>query len=100
MVAVKSCVRTVSFSEVIRLAGGAVALFKCDIEGSEYDLFERAKPQDLRAVSRYAIEYHDNLRPGTLDLLRRRLAPTHDVRTRSVGDPGFGMLYATVKSSR
>jgi FkbM family methyltransferase len=94
----KSDIRTISFSEVIRMAGGAVALFKCDIEGSEYDLFESAEPQDLRAVSRYAIEYHDILRPGTLDLLRRRLASTHDILTRPARDPGYGMLYATVKS--
>lgn len=71
-------VRTIPFSEVLRLAGGSVALFKCDIEGSEYELIQCAAPHELRAVSRYAIEYHEVIRPGTLHLLRSRLAATHD----------------------
>jgi FkbM family methyltransferase len=91
-------VRTISFAEAVRLAGGAVALFKCDIEGSEYELFKHATPDDLRAVSRFSIEYHDNLCPGTLDLLRRRLAATHDLITRPASDSEYGMLYATRKS--
>jgi FkbM family methyltransferase len=93
-----SDVRTIPFSEIIRLAGGAVTLFKYDIEGAEYDLFERADCRDLRSVSRYAMEYHDNLRPGTLDLLTRRLASTHEVLTRPISDFGYGMVYATLKS--
>jgi FkbM family methyltransferase len=93
-----SGVRTISFSEVLRLAGGSVNLFKCDIEGSEYELIQHAEPHELRAVSRYAIEYHEAIRPGTLQLLRSRLAATHNVMTCPAGDLGYGMLYAKLKS--
>lgn len=84
-----------SFADALRLAGTArVALFKIDIEGSEYDLFEHAEAADLARVDRFAIEYHDLIRPGTLELLRSRLAPTHEVVGES-GEPGqYGMLYA------
>jgi hypothetical protein len=78
----------------------SVALFKCDIEGSEYDLFHAAKSGDIQRVQRYAIEFHNNIRPGTLDLLRDRLSATHDLVIQSAGpDPqsGYGMLYATAK---
>lgn len=91
-------VRTISFSEVLRLARGSVALFKCDIEGSEYELIQHASPDELGAVSRYAIEYHEAISPGTVHLLRSRLAATHDVMTRPGGDLGYGMLYAKLKS--
>ncbi|MBY0455976.1 MAG: FkbM family methyltransferase, partial [Gemmataceae bacterium] len=46
-----------SFADALRLAGGRVALFKIDIEGSEHDLFARAAADDLAGVARYAIEY-------------------------------------------
>lgn len=90
-----SAVRTCALAEVIRMTGAdTVQLFKCDIEGSEYDLFAAAPDDALRRVERYAIEYHDNLRPGTLDLLVRRLDPTHRVESHPAGETGYGMLYA------
>lgn len=79
------------------MSGGEIALFKCDIEGSEHDLFARAEARDLESIARFAIEYHDNLRPGTLDLIRRRLAPTHEVVTCPAGDRGYGMLYGRAR---
>jgi len=84
-----------SFADVLQIANAErVALFKIDIEGSEYDLIAQADPRDLNRVSRFAIEYHDNLRAGTLDLLQSRLSSTHriDVYPASAG---YGMLYAT-----
>ena len=87
-----------SFSAVIELAGGEIALFKLDIEGAEHDVFATAQDADLRRVARFAIEYHDNLRPGTLDLLRGRLLGSHDVSVQS-GAEGYGMLYATRKAA-
>ena len=77
-----------------------MALFKCDIEGSEYDLFQSARPEDILRVQRFAIEFHNNIRPGTLDLLRDRLSATHKLVIQSAGpDPrsGYGMLYATAR---
>jgi FkbM family methyltransferase len=87
-----------SFADALRLADSPrVALFKVDIEGSEYELFEKADPADLARVNRFAIEYHEHAHPGVVDLLRAKLAPTHDV-TVSPGGPGYGMLYATIRT--
>jgi FkbM family methyltransferase len=93
-----AAVRTLSFADALAIAGsGRIALFKCDIEGSEGDLFERASADDLARVVSYAIEYHDNIRPGTLAQLQRRLRLTHDLTTIPQGNCGYGMLYARSK---
>jgi FkbM family methyltransferase len=92
-------VRTYSFADILALAGGEpIALFKCDIEGSEHALFERASSDDLRNVVRFAIEYHEHLAPGTVQLLIERLSPTHAVHVRDTGQP-YGMLYAQQRNS-
>lgn len=89
-------VQTYSFADVLAAAGGSrIALFKCDIEGAEKSLFERASTPALCLVDRFAIEYHDNLTPGTLASLCERLAATHRVEVRPDGAHGYGMLYAT-----
>jgi FkbM family methyltransferase len=94
-------VRTFALSEILEMAGTAtIALFKCDIEGSEHDVFAEATPDLLGHFERFAIEYHDNLRPGTLQLLRHRLGPSHEVRVVPDGDYGYGMLYAVRRASR
>lgn len=97
-----SVIPTASFAEVLGQVGpGPIALFKCDIEGSEHDLFLKANDEELRRVQRYAIEYHDNIRPGTLALLQRRLGREYEVMVKA-DDPkdagGYGMLYATRKA--
>lgn len=87
----------VTFGDVLQRIAPArrVALFKIDIEGSEYDLFEGASDQALSQVERFAIEYHDHLRPGTLDFLTARLRSTHHVRSvATVGEYPYGMFYA------
>ncbi len=85
-----------SFADALRMAGGRVALFKVDIEGSEYDLLDRATADDIVKVDRFAIEYHDHVRAGTADMIAAKLAATHDVTVRPCG-PGYGMIYATAK---
>jgi FkbM family methyltransferase len=87
-----------SFADVLQMAGAArIALFKIDIEGSEGTLIESADESDLKRISRFAIEYHDNIRPGTSRSLQTRLEQTHVVRMDP--DPGgYGMLYATSKA--
>ena len=72
-----------------------VALLKLDAEGAEYDAFSAATPETLRSFQRIAMEYHDNLRPGTLDLLRRKLEPSHDLIVEPTFDRGYGILLAT-----
>lgn len=90
-----------SFADALRLAAAErVALFKIDIEGSEFPLFESAAAADLARVDRYAIEYHEHLRPGTLELLRCRLGTTHDVTVCPAPHPGYGMLYAVRREAR
>jgi FkbM family methyltransferase len=86
-------VPTYSLKQAIAFAGDQVDFCKIDIEGSERDVFEAADETTLGQVRRFAIEYHDNIRPGTLQLLRQRLAGTHDVRIEpSAG--GYGMIYS------
>jgi hypothetical protein len=83
---------------VLDLCGSQpIALFKCDIEGSEFDLFEAATDERLARVSRYAIEYHDHIRPGTLSMLSQRLGATHVLSAQPAPDGGYGMLYAVAK---
>jgi FkbM family methyltransferase len=93
---------TASFAEVLDCTGpGPVALFKCDIEGSEYDLFRTAESRDIQRVRRFAIEYHNNIRPGTTELIRDRLKATHILSPEiasSDAQDGYGMLYATAKT--
>ncbi len=72
-----------------------ISLLKVDIEGSEHDAFGNAEPNTLRRFDRIAIEYHDNLRPGTLALLQARLEPTHHCITRASTVEGCGILLAT-----
>lgn len=85
-----------SFREVMKLAGaGEVALWKVDIEGSEADLFRGAEADDLHRVRRFAVEYHENIRPGVLELLREKLQATHRLDVRPEAEGRYGMLYAT-----
>jgi FkbM family methyltransferase len=91
-------VTVLSFQNVLDAANSPVIqLFKCDIEGSEFDLLEDASSEQLGMVERFAIEYHDNLRPGTSDFLRSKLSGTHQVHI--VAAPGnlYGMMYAVRK---
>ncbi len=94
--AVKIC----SFSDMIALAGTAqIALLKCDIEGSEHDFIGQAESADLAKVRKYAIEYHDHVRPGTLALLQDRLRTTHDLEVHpDKQTPEYGMIYASTKT--
>ena len=91
-------VQTCTLKEVLAMADAeSIAMFKCDIEASEHDLFADADSDLLRRVERFAIEYHDHLRAGTLELLRSRLAPTHHLRVQPSPEGAYGMLYATAR---
>lgn len=91
-------VRTCSISEVLDMTGAkTIQLFKCDIEGSEWGLFTEASSETLQRCQRYALEYHDNIRAGTLDMLVARLSPTHVVEVHAATEGQYGMLYATAK---
>jgi FkbM family methyltransferase len=95
-----SVVQTIGFNDMLSMATtDRIALFKCDIEGSEQELFCQARDDDIKRVSRYAIEYHDNICPGTLKVLRERLGVTHNLIINPDGKLGFGMLYALLKTA-
>lgn len=96
--AVGPAIRTYSMNDILLQADvDFITMFKCDIEGSEYDLFAAATPESLSRLQRCAIEYHDNIRPGVLELLRDRLSPTHAIDVKPAGG-GYGMVYAVAKS--
>ena len=71
-----------------------IDFLKVDIEGSERDVFAAATPEALGRIQRVAMEYHDNLVPGTLELLCRVFGPTHDVAVHPSSMAGCGMLHA------
>ena len=92
-------VNTITLDDLVgSLQCESIALVKIDIEGSEHDAFQTVANETIRRVERFAIEYHDNLKPGTLALLRARLADTHEIRIRPSVKGTFGMLYGVRKA--
>lgn len=86
---------------VIPLAGlfdlaraGEIDFLKVDIEGSEHAVFAAASPELLGRFKRIAMEYHDQIVPGTLELLRRVLNSTHEITVRPSKMEGCGILLA------
>jgi len=71
-----------------------VDFLKVDIEGSEHDVFANAQPDVLKRFKRIAMEYHDQIVPGTLDLLRRVLSSSHELTVRPSHMAGCGILLA------
>lgn len=87
-------------SEMFALAGGdAIDFLKVDIEGSERDVFSAAPLEVLRRFKRIAMEYHDHLVPGTLELLRHKLSPSHEIMIRPSQMEGCGILLARRRES-
>jgi hypothetical protein len=79
---------------------GRIAWLKVDIEGSEREAFEGGTPETFRRIDRMAVEYHDNLRPGTLNVLCDRLATTHDTLVVPSSIEGCGILLARLRDPR
>jgi FkbM family methyltransferase len=71
-----------------------INFLKVDIEGSEHDLFAAAPPDLFSQFRCIAMEYHDQIVPGTLELLRRVLSPTHEINVRPSKLEGCGILLA------
>jgi FkbM family methyltransferase len=92
---------TVGSVPVIPLAGlfdlaraQEIDFLKVDIEGSEHNVFAAATPEVISRFKRIAMEYHDQIVPGTLELLRRVLSPTHEITVRPSTMEGNGILLA------
>ena len=58
---------------------GRRALVVVDAEGAEVDILDPARGPALAGMS-IIVETHDVFRPGTLDTLVTRFAPTHEIR--------------------
>ena len=71
-----------------------IDFLKVDIEGSEGAVFAAASPDLLGRFKRIAMEYHDQIMPGTLELLRRVVTPTHKITVRPSKLEGCGILLA------
>jgi FkbM family methyltransferase len=71
-----------------------IDFLKVDIEGSEHDVFAVASPDVLGRFKHIAMEYHDQIVPGTLELLRGVLKTTHEITVRPSKMEGCGILLA------
>lgn len=94
-----SDVEQVTLGEIIRWAGGEVDVLKLDVEGAEFDAFEGATLEDLRAVRFFSIEFHGEVltnRPipaGSFGRLVSKLGETHQLDF--IGKPSRGgYIYA------
>ena len=92
-------VRVLPLSGLFDLAGApGIDFLKVDIEGSERSVFSAATPDVLGRIKRIAMEYHDCIVPGTLELVKRVLAPTHEITVRVSPSGGDGILLAQLQS--
>jgi|ERR1700722_45360 FkbM family methyltransferase len=71
-----------------------IDFLKVDIEGFERDVFTAASPDLFVRLKRIAVEYHDQIVSGTLELLRRVLSPTHEITVRPSKMENNGILLA------
>jgi FkbM family methyltransferase len=87
-------------ANICALAGADVIDFlKIDIEGSERDVFAATPPEVLDRFKRIAMEYHDHMVPGTLELLRTKLNRSHEITIRPSQLEGCGILLARRRES-
>ena len=71
-----------------------IDFLKVDIEGSEHNVFAAASLDTLGRFKRIALEYHDQIVPGTLKLLKQVLDPTHQIVVHPSTMEGNGILLA------
>lgn len=93
-------VTVLTLAEIADLAGtnSPIDFLKIDIEGSEAEVFEHDQaPNLMQRFRKVAIEWHEHLRPGVLDLLKARLSPTHEIVAIQADDPRYGLLQAAVR---
>jgi FkbM family methyltransferase len=75
-------VESVTFSRAIALCNaGTIDLLKIDIEGAELEMILGSPLEEWSRVKRVAMEYHESLRPGCLQLL-----------TSALRERGFGQI--------
>lgn len=59
---------TVSLDQIVERCAqdGAVGLVKIDAEGAEAEILEGARPETLKEIRQFVIEYHDSMCPNAL----------------------------------
>ena len=92
--AIAETVPVIDLNEVVRRAGGSVALLKMDTEGAEAETLEGATAATLRSIGQMVLEYHESLCPNALTRCRKVLegADFH-CRIRPI-NPTQGLIYA------
>ena len=84
-----------TLADILEMVGDSrISFFKLDVEGAERELFEIAEPYQIQRIDHLAMEYHDHLAPGTLQLIQHRLADSHEVTVIPTEDRGYGVLLA------
>jgi FkbM family methyltransferase len=78
-------------------ASRQIDFLKVDIEGSEHETFRDARPDLLARFKRIALEYHDAIAPGTMTMLEKVLASSHDTVNLPSTVSGCGILRALRK---
>jgi len=93
-----AAVGEVPLSHLFELAGTRkISLLKMDAEGAEYGAFSTADAGLFARIERIAMEYHDNLVPGTPAMPYKRLAPSHEVTVVPDSGQMHGKLFAVRK---
>lgn len=91
-------VKVVPLVDLLQQAGTELVDFlKMDIEGAEFDVFSTMSDDTQRRFRKIALEYHDNLRPGTLAMLTERLERTHEITSIEASAGGYGILRAVLR---
>jgi hypothetical protein len=90
-------VRVITLDDAVSLAGTEmIDLLKVDIEGAEAEVLGATSPSTFRRIRRIALEFHDNIRPGTCAYVQQLLSPTH--RIVEVHGSSYGILRAELIS--
>jgi FkbM family methyltransferase len=98
--AIAEVVPVIDLNEVVRRAGGSIALLKMDTEGAEAETLEGATPVTLRAIEQVVLEYHESLCPNALARCKKVLeeADFH-CRIRPI-NATQGLIYASRNEAR
>jgi len=77
-----------------------VALVKIDTEGAELEIVEAASAETLRKIKRFAIEIHEDFRPGTRDRITKHLASHGFTLTNITTPPNRGNALGIMRAKR
>jgi len=86
---------------------GRISLFKCDIEGGEYPLFEAITDEQINLVDRFMVEFHENTN-GEINIITDKLEKNNfeceiivfegNKKTKSDKNIKHGVIFAKPKN--